>query len=58
VSSIGWIIDSAKSDHVVIAQSRILDDDHYDHVLAIPTGMIKQINRLKVTNNPLTELLT
>ena len=49
VSSVGWVIESVKADHVVIAQSRILDDDHYDHVLAIPTGMIKQINRLKAT---------
>jgi len=48
VSSVGWVLESVKADHVVIAQSRILDDDHYDHVLAIPTGMIKQINRRQV----------
>ena len=49
VSSIGWLIPRAKHDHVVIAQSMILDHDVYDHVLAIPVGMIKQVNRLKGT---------
>lgn len=49
VSSVGWLIPRAKHDHVVIAQSMILDQDHYDNVLAIPNGMIKQINRLKGT---------
>lgn len=49
VSSVGWLIPGAKDEHVVIAQSRILEQDHFDHILAIPVGMIKQINRLKGT---------
>ena len=49
VSSVGWLIPGAKHEHVVIAQSRILEQDHFDHILAIPVGMIKQINRLKGT---------
>lgn len=49
VSSVGWLIPRAKHDHVVIAQSMILEQDHLDNLLAIPVGMIKQINRLKAT---------
>ena len=50
VTSIGYLIAGVKLNHVVISQSIIMDDnDHIDHVIAIPNGMIKRIDRLKVS---------
>ena len=49
VTSIGYLIASVKANHVVISQSVIVDDNHVDHVIAIPHGMIKRIDRLKVS---------
>jgi hypothetical protein len=50
VTSIGYLIAGVKANYVVISQSLILDDtDHIDHVIAIPHGMIKRIDRLKVS---------
>jgi len=40
VQSIGWLIPDAKPDYVVLAQS-YTNEDMYDHLLAIPVGMIK-----------------
>jgi hypothetical protein len=50
VTSIGYLIAGVKPNHVVISQSIIMDDsNHIDHVIAIPNGMIKRIDRLKVS---------
>ncbi len=49
VTSVGYLIAGVKANHVVIAQSIIVDDSHLDHVLAIPNGMIKRIDTLKVS---------
>ena len=48
VSSVGWLIESGKPDHVLLAQS-FNDDDAYDHLLAIPVAMIKET---KLLSNP------
>jgi hypothetical protein len=39
VRSCGWLIADAKPGHVVLAQS-YNDDENYDHILAIPIGMV------------------
>lgn len=39
VRSCGWLLEDAKPNHVVIAQS-FNDDDDYDHLLAVPLGMV------------------
>ena len=45
VSSIGYLIPDAKPDYVVIAQS-YTNEEMYDHLLAIPVGMIKETKLL------------
>lgn len=50
VTSIGYLIAGVKVNHVVISQSIIMDESNQiDHVLAIPNGMVKRIDRLKVS---------
>jgi hypothetical protein len=50
VTSIGYLIAGVKANHVVISQSLIVgESNHMDHVIAIPNGMIKRIDRLKVS---------
>jgi len=46
VVSIGWLLPRAKPGYVVLAQSRIIDDEHVDHCLAVPSGMVRKITRL------------
>lgn len=45
VNSVGWLIEEGKPDHVVLAQS-FNDDDAYDHLLAIPSDMVKEVKLL------------
>jgi hypothetical protein len=50
VTSIGYLIAGVKVNHVVISQSIIMDESNQiDHVIAIPNGMVKRIDRLKVS---------
>ena len=46
VESVGFLIEDGKPDHVVLAQS-YTDSDDYDHVLAIPFGMVKEVAELR-----------
>jgi hypothetical protein len=46
VRSVGWLLTGAKPGHVVIAQSRIIDQDEVDNVLAVPKGMVRRVNSL------------
>lgn len=46
VVSIGWLLPDAKPGHVVIAQSLIAANNHVDHCVAVPTGMVRRITRL------------
>lgn len=46
VRSVGWLLAGAKPGHVVIAQSRIIDQDEVDNVLAVPKGMVRRMNVL------------
>lgn len=46
VTSIGLLLRDAKSGHVVLAQSKIHDEETVDNVLAIPLGMVKVIHRV------------
>ena len=39
VETVGWLLQSVKPDHVVIAQS-VGSDDSIDGVLCIPVGMV------------------
>jgi hypothetical protein len=41
VQSIGWLMPEAKPDYLVIAQS-YTNEEMYDHLVAIPVGMIKE----------------
>jgi len=45
VESVGWLVADVKADHVVIAQSFNNTED-YDHILAIPLGMVKELRRV------------
>ena len=47
VVSVGWMLPDkvSKKNHVVIYQSRTPDDD-LDHILVIPRGMIRVIEKL------------
>lgn len=49
VVSIGFLLPQRKPHHVLIAQSLIVETAHVDHVIAIPVGMIKRIDRLKAS---------
>lgn len=48
VRSVGILLPHAKPGHLVLAQSVIEADGVVDHVLAIPTGMVKRVHRLTV----------
>lgn len=50
VHSVGVLIENGKEGHVVLAQSMILNEDTVDNVLAIPTGMVRQITPLTLDN--------
>jgi len=44
--TVGFVIEDAKRDHVTVCQS-ITPDEQVDHVLHIPMGMIRKIQRLQ-----------
>ena len=46
VVTVGWLLDDAKPDHVVVAQSHGCDGQ-VDHVLAIPVDMVQRVVELK-----------
>lgn len=46
VVTVGWLIDDAKPDHVVVAQSHGCDGQ-VDHVLAIPVDMVQRVVELR-----------
>ena len=53
VKSCGWLLRDAKPNHIVLAQS-YNDDDDYDHLLAIPVGMVVDLQL--VLENDLTKV--
>jgi hypothetical protein len=46
VVTVGWLVEDAKADHVVVAQSSGCDGQ-IDHVLAIPVDMVQRIVDLR-----------
>lgn len=46
VVSVGHLLTDAKPGHVVIAQSWIAGNDEVDSVLAVPTGMVRRIEKV------------
>jgi len=52
VVSVGWLVVGSKPKHVTICQSHTADD-HVDHVLHIPEGMVRRITTL----HPLTSVV-
>lgn len=46
VRSVGMLMDNVKEGHLVLAQSMICGQDTVDNVLAIPAGMVRQVNPL------------
>ena len=49
VRTIGWLLEDAKKDHVVVAQSHIGETDEYDGIMAIPSGMVVSMKTLVET---------
>lgn len=46
VISVGIMLPNVMKGHVVLAQSVIQESDDVDHVLSIPTGMVRSIESL------------
>ena len=45
VETVGWLLAEVKNGHVVVAQSHN-SQDGYDHILAIPVGMVVETKLL------------
>lgn len=46
VQSVGFLLPDVKTDHVTLAQSLIEANDEVDHVLSIPVGMVRRLEKL------------